>query len=155
VDVPEARSGRFESFDANERFVVIRDDEGYGVWRLEDLEDGEPLERFTDDDDGYEAAARRWKQLTRASRGDLGAWMGRLRVVIVGGLSLWVASSAVPAVEAVVEEGGPFSGGIDNVLERVAYAVSAISFDLWTAATVAYVVLWMELRRRAPDTQAT
>jgi hypothetical protein len=33
--------GRFETFDANERFVIVRDDEGYGVWRLDDVEDGE------------------------------------------------------------------------------------------------------------------
>jgi hypothetical protein len=24
-------------FDANARFVIVRDDEGYAVWRLEDL----------------------------------------------------------------------------------------------------------------------
>jgi hypothetical protein len=38
--------GRFETFDANARFVVIRDDDGYAVWRLEDLSEGEPIQRF-------------------------------------------------------------------------------------------------------------
>jgi hypothetical protein len=60
--------GRFEVFDANARFIVIRDEEGYGVWRLDDLEEGEPMERFADDDEGYEGAAERWKALTKADR---------------------------------------------------------------------------------------
>ena len=54
----ESPGGRFETFDANERFVVVRDDEGYGG--LADggsRGEGEPLERFTDDDVGYESAA--------------------------------------------------------------------------------------------------
>jgi hypothetical protein len=57
--VSESSGGRFETFDANERFVVVRDDEGYAVWRMEDLGEGEPLERFTDDDVGYEARLQR------------------------------------------------------------------------------------------------
>ena len=64
VNVSESSGGRFETFDANERFVIVRDDEGYGVWRLDDLEDGEPIERFSDDERGYEAAASRWKELS-------------------------------------------------------------------------------------------
>ncbi len=38
--------GRFETFDANARFVVVRDDQGYGVWRLEELDEGEPIRAF-------------------------------------------------------------------------------------------------------------
>jgi hypothetical protein len=60
--------GRFEMFDANARFVVIRDDEGYGVWRFEDLEEGDSLERFADDDRGYRSADTRWKELTAIAR---------------------------------------------------------------------------------------
>jgi hypothetical protein len=59
---------RFETFDANDRFVVVRDDVGYGVWKIEELEDGDPIERFANDDAGYELAAARWKQLTREER---------------------------------------------------------------------------------------
>ena len=50
-------AGRFETFDANPRFVVVRDDDGYGVWRLEELGEGEPIQRFADDDAGYELAS--------------------------------------------------------------------------------------------------
>ncbi len=57
-----------ERFDTNSGFVVGRDDVGYGVWRFEDIDTGEPLERFSDDDEAYEAAAERWRQLSRADR---------------------------------------------------------------------------------------
>lgn len=90
----ESPGGRFETFDANERFVVVRDDEGYAVWRMEDLGEGEPLERFTDDDVGYESAAARWKELTKAERRRGGRWLGPLRVVILVSLATWVVSSA-------------------------------------------------------------
>jgi hypothetical protein len=154
--VSDGGASRFETFDANLRFVVIRDDEGYGVWRLEELEDGEPLERFSDDDEGYEAAARRWKELSRASRRDPAVWLPRLRNTVFGGLAVWIVSSAVPAVETVIERGGVvFSGGAESVFDRVVYAVGAISFDLWAGATIAYLILWMEVRRRAPATRNT
>jgi hypothetical protein len=45
---------RFETFDVNRWFVVARDDEGFAVWRLEELGEGEPIGRFADDDRGYD-----------------------------------------------------------------------------------------------------
>jgi hypothetical protein len=150
VDPPDEETGfRLETFDANERFVVVRDDEGYGVWRLDDLEDGEPIERFTDDDEGYEAAARRWKELTREVRDPM-RWLDRLRIAILGGLALWVVTSAIPSVELLFEErGGPFGAGPEESgFDRIVYAISAISFDAWIAGAIAYVILWMDARRR-------
>ena len=74
--------GRFETFDANARFVVMRDDEGYGVWRIEDLEEGDSLERFADDDRGHRSAVTRWKELTGVARRE--TWLGRLTWLTVG-----------------------------------------------------------------------
>ncbi len=42
----ERPGGRFETLDANARFAMVHDDQGYGVWRLEDLEEGDLVERF-------------------------------------------------------------------------------------------------------------
>ena len=67
--------GRFETFDANDRFVVIRDEIRYGVWRLEDLGEGEPIRRFTDDDPGYELAADMWHALTLEDRRRRSPWL--------------------------------------------------------------------------------
>ena len=60
--------GRFETFDANDRFVVIRDEIRYGVWRLEDLGEGEPIRRFTD-------AADMWHELTLEDRRRRSPWL--------------------------------------------------------------------------------
>jgi hypothetical protein len=99
--------GRFETFDANARFVIVRDDEGYGVWRLDDLEDGEPIERFSDDDRGYEAAASRWKELTAVGRRDV--WLGRLKWIVVASGAVWALASIIQAVLIPIEYG--MSGG--------------------------------------------
>lgn len=144
----ESPGGRFETFDANERFVVVRDDEGYAVWRMEDLGEGEPLERFTDDDVGYESAAARWKELTKAERRRGGRWLGPLRVVILVSLATWVVSSAA-ALAISVYGGDNFFPGDPNAtgLPQTIYLLSSLSFDAWIAATIAYVILWLELRR--------
>lgn len=86
--------GRFETFDANQRFAVARDAEGYGVWRLD--EEGDPLERFSDDDRGYRAAAARWKVLTANARRD--GWLRRLVWIVVAGAVVWVVSSALSSL---------------------------------------------------------
>ena len=57
---------RFETFDVNQWFVAVRDNEGYALWRLEELGEGERVQRFADDDSGYESAAAIW----RSSRGE-------------------------------------------------------------------------------------
>ena len=143
--------GRFETFDANRWFVVVRDDDGYGVWRLDDLDEDEPIERFSDDDDGYEAAAARWKTLTKQAQRESGVWLDRLRVVVLVALGLWVVASAVPALEFLLEEdaaGVSFPGDPGTPLwERILYAVSTLAFDVWIAASIAYLVLWMDRRR--------
>ena len=94
----ESPSGRFEVFDANARFVVIRDEEGYGVWRLDDLAEGEPIERFPDDDEGYERAADRWRELTKAERRDRDRWLPWIKRLVLVSAVLWALSGAVLGV---------------------------------------------------------
>jgi hypothetical protein len=145
---PGASGDRFEIFDANQWFVVIRDDEGYAVWRLEELGESEPIERFTDDDDGYESAAARWKELTKAERRQGGRWLGPFRVVILVSLATWVAASAVALAISIFGEDNFFPGdpSADGLLQAI-FLLSSLSFDVWIAATIAYVILWLELRR--------
>jgi hypothetical protein len=77
--VSESSGGRFETFDVNQWYVVVRDSEGYALWRLEELGEGEPVERFADDDSGYESAAEIWKELTKEKRRQRGPWLRLLR----------------------------------------------------------------------------
>ena len=82
-DEEVSSGGRFETFDANARFVVIRDDEGYGVWRLEDLGEGGPIQRFADDDSGYQLAADTWAALNREDRRRRSPWLSPMKWVVI------------------------------------------------------------------------
>ena len=142
----ESSGGRFETFDANERFVIVRDDEGYGVWRLDDLEDGEPIERFSDDERGYEAAASHWKQLSSDARRD--AWLRRLRWVILVSAVIWVLSSGISALLYLQVGASLFEGtGIFDTLVRWSQLVSLVAQPLTLGGFAVYVVFWLEARR--------
>ena len=137
--------GRFETFDANERLVIVRDDEGYGVWRLDDLEDGEPMERFPDDERGYEAAASRWKEL---SAGDLrDVWLRRLRWVILVSAVIWVLSSGISALLYLQVGATLFEGtGLFDTLVRWSQLISLVAQPLTLGGFAVYVVFWLETR---------
>lgn len=145
---PGPSAGRFETFDANEWFVVVRDDDGYAVWRMEELGVGGPIERFTDDDDGYESAAAIWKELTKGKRRQRGPWLRLLRIVTLVALATWVTSSAI-ALAISIYGGDDFFPGDPGAkgFPQTMYLLSALTFDVWIAATIAYVVLWLENRR--------
>jgi hypothetical protein len=79
-----------------------------GVWRLEELGEGNPIERFTDDEAGYLLVSDMWHALTRedqfeAFRGgyrDLGSsgFYGVLQIVSSIGCSLTVGATAIHVV---------------------------------------------------------
>ena len=138
--------GRSETFDANARFVVVRDDQGYGVWRLDDLDDGDPIERFSDDDRGYRAAAARWEELTANARRD--RWLRMLVWVVVAAAVTWVVSSAVSSllylqVGAILFEGT----GIFDTLVRWSQLISLVAQPLTLGGSAVYVVFWLQNRR--------
>jgi hypothetical protein len=138
--------GRFETFDANEWFVIVRDDEGYGVWRLDDLEDGEPIDRFSDDERGYEAAASRWKDLSTGTRRD--EWLRRLRWVILVSALIWVFSSGISALLYLQVGATLFEGtGIFDTLVRWSQLVSLVAQPLTLGGFAVYVVFWLETGR--------
>jgi hypothetical protein len=147
--------GRFETFDANLRFAVVRDEDGYAVWRLEEMGEGEPIERFSDDDEGYEAAGAAWKQLTKQDIRDRGVWLGRLRLTALVGLALWVLTYGLTSVLNVflyLRRESSFAFG-DDPLEDGTFevwlgAVSSVVFAIWVAALLSYVLLWLERRRQ-------
>jgi hypothetical protein len=137
--------GRFEAFDTNARFVVIRDDEGYGVWRLDDLE-GEPIERFPDDDDGYERAAERWKSLTRADRRGRDRWLSRIKWVVLVSAVVWALSGVVSGV-LFLQISDLNQRGLFESLARWAQIANFAAQPLTIGGAAAYVVLWLEGRQ--------
>lgn len=138
--------GRFETFDANERFVIVRDDEGYGVWRMDDLEDGEPVERFSDDERGYEAAASHWKELSAGARRDV--WLRRLRWLILVSALIWVLSSGISALLYLQVGATLFEGtGLFDTLVRWSQLISLVAQPLTLGGFAVYVAFWLETRR--------
>jgi hypothetical protein len=142
--VSEAGGGRFETFDANARFVVVRDDVGYGVWRLEELEDGDPVERFSDDERGYEAAASRWRELTAGARRDV--WLGVLKWVVFVSAGVWVLSGALTGV-LIFEVSSFEQRGLFQTLFRWGQITNSTTQPLTLGGFALYVVLWLESRR--------
>lgn len=141
-----AGAGRFETFDANRSFVVVRDDDGYGVWRLDDLEDGEPLERFPDDDAGYEAAAARWRSLSAGPRLDRA--LTALKWVVIVSAALWVISSLAVGVFFVAFQGGSFdeSGSVDELFQYM-QLIQGVANASTLGALAVFVVVWLDRRR--------
>jgi hypothetical protein len=136
--------GRFETFDVNRRFVVVRDDVGYGVWRLEELDEGEPIERFSDDERGYEAATSRYKELSADDR--RAAWLGRLRWVVLVSAVVWTLSGALTGL--LLFEVSPFNQqGLFQELFKWGQVASSVAYPLTLGGFAVYIVLWLENRR--------
>lgn len=138
--------GRFEAFDANRRFVVVRDDEGYGVWRLEDIEDGDPIERFPDDDEGYERAVGRWRELTKADRGGRERWFPRIKWVVLVSAVVWALSGALLGI-LFSQVSNLDQGDLFETLFQWGQIANSTAQPLTLGGFAAYVVLWLEDRR--------
>ena len=140
-----APGGRFETFDVNERFVVVRDDDGYGVWRLEELDEGEPIERFADDERGYEAARSRYRELTTDARRVV--WLGRLKWVVLVSAVVWTVSGALTGV-LLFEVSSFEQQGLFQELFRWSQVVNVTAQPATLGGFALYVILWLEERRR-------
>jgi hypothetical protein len=134
---------RFEAFDANDRFVVIRDEEGYGVWRLDDLEEGEPIERFADDDQGYERAAERWRQLTNQDRRGPDRFLPGIKWVVLVSAVVWALSGALSGV-LFFEVSSLDQRGLFETLLRWGQVANSTAQPLTLGGFAVYVVLWLE-----------
>jgi hypothetical protein len=144
-DEEVSSGGRFETFDANLRFAVARDAEGYGVWRLDELDEGDPLERFSDDDRGYRGAAARWKELTANARRD--GWLRKLVWIVVAAAVVWVVSSAVSSLLYLQVGASLFEGtGIFDTLVRWSQLISLVAQPLTLGGSAVYVVFWLQNR---------
>jgi hypothetical protein len=151
VDAQDAppSGGRFETFDANARFVVVRDDDGYGVWRLEELGEGVPIQRFADDDAGYELAADMWAALTRADRRRRSPWLSILKWIVIVSVILWASAEIVSTAILYLNEFDAFREGPRDLsgFFEVMQVVTTIGYAITFGGTALYVVLWLDARR--------
>jgi hypothetical protein len=145
---PPPPPSRVQTFDANARFVVLLDDEGYGVWRIEELGEGDPIERFPGSDEGYERASARWLELTRIDRRERGPWLSWLKWVVVGAAAVWVVAAGIAGV--LLFEINTFSASGDGLFDQLfkwSQIVSGVAQPLTLGGLALYVVLWFEGRR--------
>jgi hypothetical protein len=141
-------SGRFETFDANARFVVVHDDEGYGIWRLDELVEGDPIERFPDTDEGYEEAAARWKALTKQDRRQRNLWLSWLKWVVLISAVAWALSGVLSGL-LFFQVGSAFDRrGFFQELFKWAQVVNSAAHPLTLGGFAAYAILWLESRRQ-------
>lgn len=111
---------------------------------MDDLEDGEPIERFADDERGYEAATLRWKKLSAGARRD--AWLGRLKWIVLVSALLWALSGALTGV--LIFEVSSFDGrGLFETLFKWAQIANSVAQPLTLGGFALYVMLWLEGRR--------
>jgi hypothetical protein len=140
---PDPPGGRFETFDVNQRFVVVRDDDGYGVWRLEELDEGEPIERFSDDERGYEAATSRYKELSADAR--RAVWLGRLRWVVLVSAIVWALSGVLTSL-LLFEVSSFDQRGLFQELFKWGQVANSTAQPLTLGGFALYVILWLENR---------
>jgi hypothetical protein len=120
--------------------------EGYGVWPMDDLEDSQPIERFSDDDVGYEAAAARWKEQTKEQRHQ--QWLPRLKWVVIVSAIVWVISGAISAAVFFAPPGTDFGGpGLHDTFFRWSQLMSSVAMPLTAGGFAIYAVIWLEARR--------
>jgi hypothetical protein len=132
----------------NERFVVVRDDDGYGVWGLDDLEDGLPVERFPEIDEGFEAAAGRWKELTRQDPRHRNQWLPWLKWIVLISAVAWALSGVLAACcssRSVQPSTSEVSFKSSSDGHKV---VNSAAYPLTLGGFAAYVVLWLDSRRQ-------
>ena len=147
--VPSGRWSKGSS--TNSGFVVGRDDVGYGVWRFEDIDTGEPLERFSDDDEAYEAAPQeRWRQLSRADRRVRRPPIEWVKRGFIASATLWIVGrflilNAVFLVDVLF---GPIRTFPESRFERLVDVVGLVGVRLMLALGGIYVVMWLDSRRQ-------
>jgi hypothetical protein len=148
----ESSGGRFEAFDANDHFVVIRDEEGYGVWRLADLGEGEPIQRFTDDDPGYGLAPDMWHSLTIEDRRRRSPWLSVLKWTVIASGILWAGANIISTSIYYLNRFESFRGGSRDLslssFYEVMQVISTVGYSFTVGGTAIYVVLWLDTRRR-------
>jgi hypothetical protein len=123
--------------------------DGYSVWRLEDLGEGEPIQRFADDDSGYELAADMWSALTHEDRRRRSPWLPVLKWVVITSAVLWAGASIFSSTILYLNQADAFRSGFRDFsgFFQVMEVVSAIGYSITLGATASYVVLWLDARR--------
>ncbi len=134
----------FEALLSSRGYVLGETAEYYGIWHRAARD--EPLERFPLTAEGFEAAERRFHELTRRRRRDPDRPRMVLLGIVVGGAALWLVSGLLAAAFG----GSVFAGATPpgTVLEIVS-VVDTVAYRLAVGAL--FVLAGLVLVRRDPE----
>lgn len=144
-------SGTREEVGTSRWFTLLRGDDGYTLWPPGSVR-GEPISRYPDTEEGFEEAWADFEARTRIAhrehlRGRTGGWLAR--ATFATGI-LWVIAACGDAfVYAYFASGGQARLLLDAGLwlDPITRAGMAMFFTSF----IAYLVYWMEARRRQRD----
>ena len=104
-----------------------------------------PIERFSDDDRGSQAATARRGELSAIARRDV--WLGRLTWLVVVAASFWVVSSAFSALLYLQVGSSFFEGtGIFVTVVRWSQLTSLVAQPVTLGGLAVFAVFWRQNR---------
>jgi len=126
------------------RYVLARDAAGWGVWRIDSLD--EALVRYGEGDDAYQQASDFFHELERRHRAESGQWLSVLRILALIAGIVWITVRAYYEIRTASVGGSFNSTDLFDQL-RWAQTIDDIAYSIFLFAAVAYTILW--LRRRS------
>ena len=145
------QEGRFEILDSNARYLLGQDDEGFGIWRMQE-EGDDPVARFAATDEGEQQA---WDAFNRLSRPSIeNRLIDPLIVALLTGLVGWFVTGAIGGFATMLNSdryySDPFIGtqGPAGWVHSVNF-VGGLSFRLAICSLAALAGLWLTRQLRA------
>ena len=130
TDIEVVQSGR--------RYVVGVADEAYALWDL--LSPETPIERFSGDEEGLQAALDQFDQLERIGRGPY-PWLGVLRWSFVVSVIVWAIARGI-ATSWLYSMNRSGFGEFPTTLVAI-QAVSDIAFVAWVGSLATIASFWL------------
>jgi hypothetical protein len=129
--------GAFEVIDSNRWLILSRDDEGYAIWPVGNVDD-DPLRSFPLTDEGAEDAYGTFVALSHARRGPL-VPLVMLTVAAIAGIA-WLVATAYIAIGGVSSFADPYESWV--------YTVSEVGYPAFLVASGLFVMTWLYRRER-------
>ena len=123
------------------RYVLAEDADGYAIWERGGGDD--PLERFPETEEGFDAAERRFRELRRTPRRT--SWQMVVSVVIVAGLALWIVGGIGFGLLTTFSIRSPLGISLPLLVDTAGFRLAAAGI----LALGAIVLLRLERRTRS------
>jgi hypothetical protein len=127
----------FEVIDSNRWLILSRDDEGYAIWPVDNVDD-DPIRSFPPTDEGAEDAYETFVALSQARRGSL-VPLAMLMVAAIAGIA-WLAATTYIAIAGL--------SAFDDRYQSWVYTTSQVGYPAFLVSSGLFVMTWMYRRER-------